>query len=95
MASTNSSHVLQDQETTAAILKRLKRANGQMTAVVRMLEEGRTCEDIVTQLAAVGKAVNTAAISLISASLRECLLSNEVDGEVMSQKLQKLFLSLA
>ena len=67
------SHTLEDPEQIAAIAKRMKRANGQMTAVVRMLEEGRSCEDIVTQMAAVGKAINTAAFTLISASLKECL----------------------
>jgi len=57
-----------------AITKRVKRAHGQMGAIVRMLEEGRSCEDIVTQMAAVAKAVNTAAFTLISASLKECIV---------------------
>ena len=51
------SHVLQDEAQLEAITKRLKRANGQMTAVIRMLEEGRNCEEIITQMAAVNKAV--------------------------------------
>jgi DNA-binding FrmR family transcriptional regulator len=88
-------HVLQDERQMLAISKRLKRAHGQLGAVVRMLEEGRSCEDIVTQMAAVGKAVNTAAFTLISSSLRECLADPLVDSEGISEKLQKLFLSLA
>jgi DNA-binding FrmR family transcriptional regulator len=66
-----------------------------MGAIVRMLEEGRSCEDIVTQMAAVGKAVNTAAFTLISASLKECIIDPEINSEEITQKLQKLFLSLA
>ncbi len=88
-------HVLQDEAQVVAISKRLKRAHGQIGAIVRMLEEGRSCEDVVTQMAAVGKAINTAAFTLISASLRECLADPTVDGEAVTQRLQKLFLSLA
>lgn len=88
-------HVLQDQEQLIAITKRLKRANGQMTAVIRMLEEGRNCEEIVTQMAAVNKAVNTAAFALISSSLRECIIDNKKNNKAVQEKLQKLFLTLA
>jgi DNA-binding FrmR family transcriptional regulator len=95
MVSTDVAHVLQDEDQIQAITKRLKRAHGQMGAVVRMLEEGRSCEDIVTQMAAVGKAINTAAFTLISASLKECIADPEIDSDLVTEKLQKLFLSLA
>ena len=95
MASTDVAHVLQDEDQIQAITKRLKRAHGQMAAVVRMLEEGRSCEDVVTQMAAVGKAINTAAFTLISASLKECIADPEIDSDLVTEKLQKLFLSLA
>ena len=88
-------HVLQDQVQLDAITKRVKRAHGQMGAIVRMLEEGRSCEDIVTQMAAVAKAVNTAAFTLISANLKECLVDPDADTDDIVSRLQKLFLSLA
>jgi DNA-binding FrmR family transcriptional regulator len=86
---------LDDHEQLAAISKRLKRAHGQLGAVVRMLDEGSSCEEIITQMAAVSKAVNTAAFTLISASLKECLVNPDVDNGPMTEKFQKLFLSLA
>jgi DNA-binding FrmR family transcriptional regulator len=95
MASKKLTHVLQDEDQIAAISRRLKRAHGQLGAVVRMLDEGRSCEDIITQMAAVSKAVNTAAFTLISTSLRECLTDPTVDGDEVAGQLQKLFLSLA
>jgi DNA-binding FrmR family transcriptional regulator len=95
MPTTELSHVLHDEDQVEAITKRLKRAHGQMGAIVRMLEEGRSCEDIVIQMAAVGKAIHTAAFTLISASLKECLADPSIDGSHMTEKLQKLFLSLA
>jgi DNA-binding FrmR family transcriptional regulator len=88
-------HTLDDDVQLVAISKRLKRAHGQLGAVVRMLDEGSSCEEIVTQMAAVSKAVNTAAFNLISASLKECLVDPGVDSGPMTEKFQKLFLSLA
>jgi DNA-binding FrmR family transcriptional regulator len=60
-----------------------------------MLEEGRNCDEIVTQMSAVSKAVNTAAFALISTSLTECLVDNKSNSKAVTAQLQKLFLSLA
>ena len=89
------SHVLSDIEQLNAIIKRVNRAQGQLGAVSRMLEEGRNCEEIVTQMSAVSKAINTAAFTLLSSSLKECLLEGKENSDLVSAKLQKLFLSLA
>jgi len=95
MTTKKTPHVLQDRAQLQTITKRVKRAHGQMGAIVRMLEEGRSCEEIVTQMAAVAKAVNTAAFTLISANLKECLTDPESDTDEIVIRLQKLFLSLA
>ncbi len=95
MTTPTAPHALQDQAQLQAISKRVKRAHGQMGAIVRMLDEGRSCEDIVTQMAAVAKAVNTAAFTLISASLKECLVDGQSEPDDIVPRLQKLFLSLA
>jgi DNA-binding FrmR family transcriptional regulator len=95
MAVKKIAHVLSDAEQIDAITNRIKRAQGQLGAVARMLEEGRNCEEIVTQMSAVAKAVNTAAFTLISASLKECIVEGKSDSDAMTAQLQKLFLSLA
>ena len=82
-------------EIISAISARVKRAQGQLGAVARMLEEGRNCEEIVHQMSAVSKAVNTAAFTLISASLEECIVEGRRDQKAVTEKLLKLFLSLA
>lgn len=84
-----------DDESVEAITKRLKRAQGQLGAVIRMLEEGRDCEDIVTQLSAVNKAVGRAGYAMITAGLSECYKRKSADKEIDLKKLEKLFLSLA
>lgn len=88
-------HILSDAEQIDSIAKRVKRAQGQLGAVARMLEEGRNCDEIVVQMAAVSKAVNTAAFALISASLKECIVEGKSNSEAVTAQLQKLFLSLA
>jgi DNA-binding FrmR family transcriptional regulator len=80
------------------ILARVNRAHGQLGAVARMIEEGRDCEEVVTQLAAVSKAINTAAFTMISSSLRECIVDRNKKkrgGVDVSVRLEKLFLTLA
>lgn len=79
-------------ETTQSAIRRLKRAQGQIGGIVRMLEEGRDCEEIMVQVSAVAKAVDRAGFSIIAGGMRECLDSNDASA---TDRLEKLFLSLA
>lgn len=64
------SHV---HETHPDIIKRLKRADGHLRAVVEMIESGRPCLDIAQQLHAVEKAISQAKKTLIQDHLNHCL----------------------
>lgn len=81
------------EESAQPIINRLKRAHGQLAGVIKMLEEGRDCEDVVMQLSAAGKALDRAGFGLVAAGLRQCLLDEGTTPEVA--KMEKLFLSLA
>ncbi|MEY2673307.1 MAG: hypothetical protein RL228_14 [Actinomycetota bacterium] len=83
-----------DEPTTDEVIKRLKRAEGQIGGVIRMLEEGRDCADVVTQLAAVRKAMDKASFRLVAGGLKSCVTGKASDTEAM-EKLEKLFISLA
>jgi DNA-binding FrmR family transcriptional regulator len=74
-------------------VNRLKRAQGQLAAVVRMLEEGRDCKDVVTQLAAVSKALDRAGFAIIASGLEQCLTNP--DESLDKKDMEKMFLSLA
>ena len=76
------------------VINRIKRARGQLDGVLRMLEDGRDCGDIVTQLAAVSKAIDRAGFTLIAAGLEECIIAGEGQEEAR-ERLQKMFMSLA
>ena len=85
-----------DPAEMTSVINRIKRARGQLDGVLRMLEEGRECEDVVMQLAAVSKALDRAGFAIVATGLQQCLLAG--DGEVDSldvKKMEKLFLSLA
>lgn len=77
------------------VLKRLRRAQGQLSAVIRMIEEGRECRDIVTQLSACSKALDRAGFALVSSGLRSCLTEDKANQEENLAAMEKLFLSLA
>ena len=82
-----------DSTELTPVINRLKRAQGQLAGVTRMLEEGRDCKDIVTQLAAVSKALDRAGFAIIASGLEQCLLRG--DSTMDTKDLEKLFLSLA
>lgn len=79
----------------AAVLKRLRRAQGQIGGIIRMIEDGRDCKEIVTQLAAVSKALDRAGFAVIAAGLKQCLADDPDGTGVDTSSLEKLFLSLA
>ena len=81
----------------AEVVARLRRVEGQIGGVIRMIETGRDCRDIVTQLAAASRALDRAGFKLLSTQLRYCLEATAA-GEpapINEQALEKLFLSLA
>ena len=75
--------------------KRLRRADGQVRAVERMLAEGRECKDIVTQLSAVSKALDRAGFAMVASGMRDCLTNPNSEESVDVAALEKLFLSLS
>ncbi|MEU8542553.1 metal-sensitive transcriptional regulator [Streptomyces sp. NPDC048717] len=87
-----------------AVLNRLRRAQGQISGVIKMIEEGRDCEDVVTQLSAASRALDRAGFAIIATGLQQCV--TDIDsartnggsgetGEQMRSRLERLFLSLA
>lgn len=77
-----------------AILHRLRRAQGQIGGVIAMIEDGRDCRSVVTQLAAASRALDKAGFAVIAANLADCLAHPET-ADIDQQALEKLFLSLA
>jgi len=81
-----------DPSATQTAVNRLRRAEGQIGGVIRMLEQGRDCKDVVPQLAAVSRALDKAGFSVIASGLRQSLSEENADLDVA--QMEKLFLSL-
>ncbi|GAA3718032.1 metal-sensitive transcriptional regulator [Gordonia hankookensis] len=86
-----------DEESITVVLNRLRRAHGQLAGVISMIEQGRDCKDVVTQLAAVSRALDRAGFKIVATGLRECLTGDEAEGSepMTEEQLEKLFLALA
>lgn len=82
-----------DAASVTPVIHRLKRAQGQLAAVTRMLEEGEDCKAVVTQLSAVSKALDRAGFAIIASGMEKCLAGE--DGAMDRKALEKLFLTLA
>ncbi|MEZ5085315.1 MAG: metal-sensitive transcriptional regulator [Tessaracoccus sp.] len=83
-----------DPEGMVAVITRLKRAQGQLGGIIKMIEDGRECQEIVAQLAAVSKAVDRAGFATITVGLKQCLAEENPEGPDL-QAMEKMFLSLA
>src|SRR6266536_805598 len=68
------------EDAVSDVVKRLRRAEGQIRGVIAMLEDGRDCADVVTQLAAVSRALDKAGFKIIATGLQQCVTA-EAAGE--------------
>jgi DNA-binding FrmR family transcriptional regulator len=83
-----------DEQAAGPALNRLRRAQGQLAGVIAMIEAGRDCAEVVTQLAAVSRALDRAGFKIVTSGMRQCLA---VDGDapMTEEQMEKLFLTLA
>jgi DNA-binding FrmR family transcriptional regulator len=84
------------QPDLAPTVRRLRRIEGQIAGIVRMLEDGRDCSDVVTQLAAASRALDRAGFAIVSTGMRECSRAADASArEADIRSLERAFLSLA
>ena len=80
------------------VIKRLRRVQGQVGGVIGMIESGRDCKDVITQLAAASRALDRAGFRIIATGLERCVdeeRAGSPDAEANRAQMEKLFLSLA
>lgn len=91
-----SSRVQFPDDVSHETLNRLRRAEGQIRGVQRLLEEGADCKAVITQLSAAQAALHRAGLRLMAAGMRECIARDGEDSdEAMSvEAMEELFLQL-
>lgn len=85
------------EEVVEDVRRRLHRAAGQVQAIERMLDEGRECRDVVTQISAATKALEQAGFRLVAAGLTYCVQNPEdaaAEGYPLDE-VQRMFMKLA
>ncbi|MEG0384959.1 MULTISPECIES: metal-sensing transcriptional repressor [Solibacillus] len=68
---------------------RLKRIEGQIRGILRMMEEGQDCKDVITQLSAVRSGVDRTIGVIVSENLVTCVRESEGDEEKMNDSIQQ------
>jgi len=78
------------------IIKRLRRVEGQIRGIQAMIDEGRECNDTLTQFAAANRALSRAGFCFFAATMEQCRLNPEAasDNGYTPQALEKMFLRL-
>ncbi len=82
--------VLTDAASRTDLLNRLKRAEGQLRGIQRMLEEGQECMDIATQMAAVRKALDSTYVRMTVCFMQQELQAQMGTDEGSTQKLTQI-----
>lgn len=84
------------EHVVAAARRRLRRIQGQLGGIVGMIEEGRSCREVIQQIAAAGKALDRVGVSLLVSQLQYCLEDEETaraEGYDPAE-VERLFMSL-
>jgi DNA-binding FrmR family transcriptional regulator len=72
---------------------RLMRVQGQIGGIVKMIDEGRDCTELLNQLSAASTALSRAGFTIISSGMKACATAE--DGDPQRKALEKAFMSLA
>jgi DNA-binding FrmR family transcriptional regulator len=85
-----------DEPTTADVLARLRRIQGQVGGIIRMVEAGRGCREVVQQISAAGRALDQTGFKILASGLRTCLQDEQAAAQAgySQDELERLFLQL-
>ncbi|MCP1144710.1 metal-sensitive transcriptional regulator [Lysinibacillus endophyticus] len=68
---------------------RIKRIEGQLRGVLKMMDEGKDCKEVITQLSAVRSGVDRSIGLIVSQNLLECIQNANGDEEVLNNSIQE------
>lgn len=73
-------------EYNAKVRNRLRRVEGQINGILRMIEEEQDCKAVITQLSAARTAIDRTIGVIVSENLVSCLLELEEEGENLTKE---------
>ena len=84
-----------DQEQMRDIATRLRRVEGQIGGLLRMIDDGRDCKEVITQLAAASRALDRVGFKILATGLAQCMADRGESGQRDRADLERMFLALA
>jgi DNA-binding FrmR family transcriptional regulator len=81
-------------DATSDALRRLRKVEGQIRGLQKMIAEGRECEDVLRQIAAASNALRRVGVNLAVTGLEHCIIDTE-ETDVTRDRFRKAFLELA
>ncbi len=86
-----------DETCRHEVLTRLRRVRGQVNGILNMIEDGRDCSEVLTQLSAASHAIDRAGLRIISEGLNQHAIATAAGKEppMTREQLEKLFLTLS
>lgn len=72
-----------------SLINRLKRAEGQLRGIQNMMEDGRECQDVVTQLSAVRSSIDRIMGIIVAENLKDCLVDVDLDDPTQAEKIDQ------
>lgn len=79
----------ESEETKKKIENRLKRSEGQIRGVLKMLDEDKSCREVVTQLSAIRSSIDRAIGVIVAENLKECLSMEDISDDEKTEKIQE------
>lgn len=76
-------------EFTTEVKNRLKRVEGQVRGVLRMMEEEKECKDVISQLSAARTALDRSIALIVAQNLQQCVENKTEKGEDSSDVVQE------
>jgi DNA-binding FrmR family transcriptional regulator len=76
-------------EYSEGTVKRLRRLEGQVRGVLRLMEEGQSCKDVVAQLSAVRNAADKAIAQIVAENLKQCIIEEQALGGDASKLVEE------
>lgn len=77
-------------ESKSKLIARLKRIEGQIRGLQRMIESGRSCEEIITQFASINGALKGAGFLIVKFYIRDCINKNRGQVEELETNIEKV-----
>ncbi len=85
---------MENEQARKNIINRLKTIKGHIAGVERMIEEGKCCNDLLLQIAAIKASVHKVGLVIMEESAMNCLIPDESTGEVDKEEMEKIIKTL-